>query len=277
MAQRGHLLLETLHTVVYFAVEVRDAFAARGLHGRTGYFAGRSAALGAVPPDVVSATFAVFAPDFVRTRMAGLWDAHSPQEMLDTRHDAVAAVLHRVLGGTDVTRAAELTAVACAALRPHGRPLYAAHAVLPRPAEPLMALWHDATLLREYRGDGHVAAMTTAGIHPLEAMILHGHATGTTGFLRSTRGWSDDAWAAASARLRDRGWLTGAGADEVVTEAGRAAKRNLERATRAAALAGWSALGPAGAQELVTELAPLREALMASDVFPPGSPLKPVR
>ncbi|MDQ6937527.1 MAG: hypothetical protein M3140_07420 [Actinomycetota bacterium] len=284
LAQRCHLLLETLHVVVYFAVEPREAFAACGLPGRAGYFAGRSAAMGAVKPEVVAATFAVFAPDFVGEKMAGIWDSVTPQQVLDARRDAVAATLHRVVGEPDVTRAVELARTACRGLRPDGRPVYAAHAALPWPAEVspapadgVLDLWHAATLLREHRGDGHVAALTMAGLHPIEALILHGHATATMPFLRQTRGWSPESWEDTAAQMRGRGWLTDVDGVESVTEAGRSVKLELERATRAAALAGWRHLGEQGCQELVAALTPLRAALMASDVFPPGSPLKPQR
>jgi hypothetical protein len=56
---------------------------------------------------------------------------------------------------------------------PQGRPLFAAHAELPWPDEPHLVLWHAQTLLREFRGDGPVAALVTAGIGGIEALLLH--------------------------------------------------------------------------------------------------------
>jgi len=55
-ARRMWQLLETIHAVVYFAPEVLDAYTAVGLKGFwMGYFAGRSAPLGAASPEVVTA------------------------------------------------------------------------------------------------------------------------------------------------------------------------------------------------------------------------------
>jgi hypothetical protein len=52
-----------------------------------------------------------------------------------------------------------------------GRPLHAGHAELPWPDSPLAALWHAITLLREYRGDGHIIALVANGPRGLEALI----------------------------------------------------------------------------------------------------------
>lgn len=275
LAQRCHLLLEILHVVVYFAAEPREAFAAYGLHGRAGYFASRAAAMGAVEPEVVTATFGVFAPEFVREKMAGTWQTVSPEQILAARHRAVAQTLHRVLGEPDVGEQLESAAAATTVLRPNGRPLYAAHARLPWPDDELMALWHAATLLREYRGDGHMAAMMLSGIDPLAAMILHGYATHTMGFLQQTRGWPPEQWQAARQQLHERGWLAQQDGSDVVTDAGREVKRELERQTRAAAIEPWRHLGAERSARLAELMLPIRDALMASDVFPPGSPLKP--
>ena len=104
----------------------------------------------------------------------------------------------------EVAEAAELTRTAAAACDPAGRPLYAAHADLEWPVEPHLALWFGLTLLREFRGDGHIAATLSAGLTGLEALVTH-TATGT-GFTepaaKATRGWSEEQWARRGRRPR---------------------------------------------------------------------------
>ena len=130
-----------------------------------------------------------------------------------------------------MAEAAELARRAAeSAHRPEGRPLYAAHAELPWPAAPHLVLWHAQTLLREFRGDGHVAALLVAGLSGLESMILHiaaGEADAR--FLRRSRGWSRQTWAAAQEGLRSRGLIEGE--EPVLTEAGRELRAGVEATT----------------------------------------------
>src|SRR3954467_12068549 len=88
-----------------------------------------------------------------------------------------------------------------------GRPLFAAHAALPRPEEPLSALWHDATALREFRGDGHVAALVHAGLDGCQANRLMTALGLVPAIQRERRGWSESQWDAAGRALVDRGWM----------------------------------------------------------------------
>ena len=88
-----------------------------------------------------------------------------------------------------------------------GRALFAATAALPRPADPLDALWHDVTALREFRGDGHVAALVAAGLTGCSANRLM-YALGLVpANQRERRGWSEPEWERALGELLERGWL----------------------------------------------------------------------
>ena len=78
-ARKMHRTLEPYHGVVYFAPEPAAAYRELGLRGRSGYFASRSAAMGAVEVDVVVATFFNFYPDLVRGAMDGVWDRVTPE------------------------------------------------------------------------------------------------------------------------------------------------------------------------------------------------------
>ena len=274
-AQRAHLLVETLHTVVYFAAEPVEEYHAFGLKGRAGYFSSRAAAMGPVTPEVITATFAIFAPDFVVSCMDGVWARVSPSEIQAARRRGVEAALGPVLEHLDLSEALTLTRDASTALDGLGRALYSAHAGLDWPGDPMMDLWHAATLLREHRGDGHFAAVALSGLGPVETLVMHGAASGTRTFLQKTRGWSDQQWVAAEENLTGQELI---GVDEagtvLLTEDGRALKKSIERDTRSAALAGWRHIGLEATLRVVELLTPVRAALLDSSIFPPGSPLR---
>lgn len=271
LARRCWGTLEALHVVGYFAPEPRQAYKQLGLRGRVGYFASRSAALGPVPAQVTAAAFYVFSPRFVAEALPAAWDVASPATVLEARHRGVAQVLHRVLDGVaepdGIAEALSLARVVCQQLRPAGRVLYAGHSSLPEPAEPLMALWHAATLVREHRGDGHVASLLLAGLDPVEAIATAGLANGTTEFMKRSRGWTEQEWAEGEQRLRDRGLLDDGG----LTADGAALRSEVEAVTERLALPGWEHLGDEGASRLLELMRPIRRALIeAEDVFPPG-------
>lgn len=240
--------LEAYHGAIYFLPEAAEAYAAVGVVDRmTGYFASRSAAMGAVGADVVIATFFNFDHELVRRSMDGVWSVVSPEQMVVARYAAADKMLTtHVLPGVDpanVKRAAELARIAADAAmeRPEGRPLFAAHAGVPWPEDDHLALWHAQTLLREFRGDGHIAALVDAGLNGCEALVTHG-ASGDvpSKVLRTTRARSEADWQAAVEALRERGWLTDGGS---FTEAGRVARAAIEDATDRLALAPYSVLG----------------------------------
>ncbi|WP_127783543.1 hypothetical protein [Rhodococcus sp. X156] len=197
-------LTEVLHAAVYFAPEAESAYLDLGLRGFwPGYFASRAAALGPASAELVTAVFAGFAPDFVARAVPQIWRVVSPRDVLQARQDAAVGALRRLLGddGVDVTRAASLTGSAVASLDLAGRPLAAAHAALPRPDDPLAALWHDCTVLREHRGDGHVAAVTAAGLRwPVPHLMA---ADRVPDRQQEFRGWSDAQWQAAEEEAAD--------------------------------------------------------------------------
>ena len=151
---------------------------------------------------------------------------------------------------------------------PAGRSLFAAHAALPWPEEAHLALWHGATCYREFRGDGHVACLLADDVGGLEAHVLAaGAGQLPAGILREYRGWSEEEWAGAAARLQARGWLA---ADGALTGAGRSARDARERRTDDPAAAPWARLGPAGCDRLGALLAePVRRVVDGGGVpFP---------
>lgn len=273
-ARRMWRSCEPYHGMVYFVPEARAAYEAIGLDGRSmGYVASRSAAMGAVGPGVVTAAFFNFHPDLVAGALPAAWRRASPETVARARLDAVDAALRRILGdavdSTDMAQAAALAAQAAAAGRPEGRPLFAAHASLPWPAAPHLALWHALTLLRELRGDGHVAALLAEGLTGCEALVLHG-ASGEVdaSLLQASRGWTDDEWAAAHGSLRRRRWLT---ADGELSDAGRAGRQRVEDLTDDLALGPWRRLGQERSDRLRELVRPWSRAVVDAGTFSAAS------
>jgi hypothetical protein len=260
--------------MIYFTPHFRPAYEAVGLRGRRmGYFASRAAAMGAVPADVVIATFFNFSPALVRRAIPDAWALSTPPAILAARLDAVTASLRQAWGdridAAEVAEAAELAgAAAQAAVQwPQGRPLFAAHASLDWPQEPHLALWHAQTLLREFRGDGHVALLAAAGLSPVEALVTHA-ATGqvSEATLRESRGWSEPEWAAGVRSVRARGWLED-GDELALSAAGRQFRQGLEDRTDELAAAAYGALGESGCARLRELARPLSQAVIDSGLY----------
>jgi hypothetical protein len=238
--------LEPYHAMIYFAQEARDAYTAAGLKGYwMGYFASRAAALGPVSAEVVAAIFFNFHPRMVGRAIPDAWRFSSPEQVLAARLKGADAALRRLLGDKvdsgELAEAADLARQATEGCDVAGRPLFAAHRSLPWPTEPHLALWHAATLLREFRGDGHVAALLAEGLDGCEAHItLVGASNVPREAIQPHRGWSDEEWSAAQARLVDRGWLDATGA---LTGRGRAGRQAVEERTNELAMPPWRHLG----------------------------------
>jgi hypothetical protein len=253
--------------MIYFAPEAMAAYAELGLSSQQGYFASRSAALGAVPAEVVVATFYNFNPRFVHASLDGVWSTTDPATVLAARVRAADRALRRALGdlvdSAELARAAELLRSAAETIIGDvgGRPLFAAHAALPWPTEPHLVLWHAQTLLREYRGDAHVAALLTAGLSGLDSLVTHAAAgPGRAETLRKTRAWSEAEWQQGIESLRERGWLT-ADAELTFTEEGAARRAEIESATDRSSIKPYAQIGDEACAEIRTLTAPFSHTL----------------
>ncbi|MBB2944141.1 hypothetical protein FB565_003870 [Actinoplanes lutulentus] len=273
---------EPIHSMIYFVPEGPEAYAKAGLDDAgAGYFASRGAVFGATGPQVVTATFYNFNPRLVARVLPAAWQKTTPEAMIAARYAAVDAALTRglgaeVLAGPEVAEAAELarTAAEAATRWPQGRPLFAAHAELAWPEQPHLVLFHAQTLLREFRGDGHIAALLTAGLSGLEAVVLYvKQGLSDERFLRPTRGWSRDEWAAAAEGLRERGLLAG---DEL-TDEGLRLRAGIEEQTDRLAEPAYSVLGEQGALRLADLTRPLSRTLVKAGFLDPRglSPQRP--
>jgi hypothetical protein len=264
-ARRIWTFAEPIHAVTYYAAESRQAYEEIGLRGFwRGYFAGRAAPLGPVGPGVVTACFYGFHPSFVARAVPEVWSLADPAVALDARLTGVDRGLRRLIGPDldppAMTAAANLIRDAVEACSVSGRPLFAANRELAWPHEAHLALWHATTLLREHRGDGHVVALSSVGLDGCEAHVTQVIANGAPAeSIQPYRGWSDDDWAAAVDRLRDRGWLDGEGR---LTSPGRARREQVEDLTDKLAAEPIEHLGMERTARLVELLAPFTSSLV---------------
>ncbi|WP_415953492.1 SCO6745 family protein [Streptomyces sp. KLOTTS4A1] len=271
--RRCQNMLNPLHSAHYFSPEYGKEMGAIGLDGWSPpYFAGRSAALGAVGAGTVAATFYNFKHELIAEHVPAIWETAAPEAALAARLRAVDGSLRRLLGDAvdspEMAEAARLALTATEACTRPGRPLYAAHADLPLPEEPHLALWHAATLLREHRGDGHIAALLAADLGPLEALVSH-TATGkgfAVKWALETRGWTRAEWDVAVQRLQERGLLD---AERELTEAGTALRSELELATDRMDAAPYEHLGAAGVERLTELAGGFVMTALGAGAFPP--------
>jgi Helix-turn-helix family len=275
-ARRLWSLTEPYHAVIYFSPEPRAAFEAAGLRGFwRGYFAGRAAPLGAVDAAPVTACFYGFSPAFVARALPSVWSLTTPARTLEARLEGADTALHRLVDvdalHDTIDEAAALLVDALRACDLAGRPLYAGNAGLPWPADPVPRLWHATTLLREHRGDGHVAALLTAGLDPSEAHVTQVAATGVTvDTIQPYRGWTDEDWDAATRRLVARGWMTD---DGQLSADGRAGRDAVEKTTDRLAAAPVERLGPDRLARLFALLEPIVTALVEAGELPYPNPI----
>src|SRR6266702_1041865 len=180
VSRRMWRALEPYHALVYFIPETRQRTDALGLKGGwMSYFGTRAAPLGPVPAEVVTALFYHFHPSMVRRAIPDAWSYASPDALAEARVAAAG------LGGGGALAASTA-----------GRATGGGNAALPWPDEPHLRLWHAATILREVRGDGHVAALMVGGLSPCEALVTASAAGGPPAeMLQANRRWSQDEWA----------------------------------------------------------------------------------
>jgi Helix-turn-helix family len=267
LARRLWFGLEPIHGMIYFVPEGPEAYEEVGVTGsRAGYFASRSAPMGAVSAATVTATFYNFHPDLVHRALDGVWERVAPEAVTEARLLAVDRSLRRLLGDDVVAssamrEAATLARRAAEAVSVAGRPLAAAHLGLAWPDEPHLALWHALTVLREHRGDGHVAALVMAGVGPCEALLLHGGSGEVpSAVLQTSRAWPDDEWAQHQAGLVAAGLLDDTGR---LTAEGLALREGYETQTDELAADPWRALGADGREQLYALARPWAKSIVA--------------
>jgi len=273
LARRLFDRIEPVHAVTYFAPEARSELDGLGYRGFwMGYFAARSAPFRVVPADVVTAAFYNFAPERVAGALPGAWDVAPPAAALRAREQSAVAALRRYgVTDDDAAVAAELAARAAQSGDLGGRTLFAANRALAWPQRPLSRLWHAVTLLREHRGDGHVALLTAEGVSGRECNVLHAAAGRVPeAMIKRSRDYDDARWEHYRGALQRRGLLDAAGG---LTQAGHELKQRIEDTTDALALPVLDVLDDGEVETLFRTLTPITRKVVAGGDMPDATPM----
>ena len=270
MARRMFDLVEPIGVIPYAADEPNEAMFALGFTDFWDtYFAGRAAPLGLASAEVVDALFYNFAPGEVARHIPKVWRTTTPEAAIAARQAGCVKALRRILGEHVDTpafaRATDLLQKAATSAPWEGRPMYAALRSVPTPDEVVARLFHAASLLREHRGDGHVAVLMVEGVGRLEAHVLFALDMGMPAeqFGRIHH-LPAPQLAAVIDGMRDRGLI---GDDGWLSEAGRAAKQRVEALTDDLAAKPYESLEPSELDELMAALEPLAPLLLAAQEF----------
>jgi hypothetical protein len=265
-ARRLRNLVEPLAAGVYFAPEAQQRYEALGLNYFEGYFCSRGACLGKAPWTVICAAFGHFKPGVVKQAVTAGWSKTDPEPMLEARRDGATDQLSRLLGapGPDVKQATDILFSLTDGVDPSGRMLYSGLSALPEPDTPMGRLWRAADLVREHRGDGHIAAWVSR-TDSCEITVLTELTWGLQpGAYVFTRGWNQAEVDAARARLRERGLLDGEGQ---LTEAGRTFRAEIEHDTDLAEREILDRLGDR-ADELFSLIQPMARTIVENGGYP---------
>jgi hypothetical protein len=265
VARRLYELTEPIALVNFFSPEPNESMAALGFRNYwDGYFAGRSAPLGRVPAEVVHAAFYNFADGEVARHVPKVWDTTTPEAAHAAREQGCVAALRRILGDLVETpglaQAAALLSEASTSAPTEGRVMYAGLRALPMPTEPVARLWHAANMLREHRGDGHIAALVSERIggteaHVLSALDMGIHPAESFGRIHHL---PEARLVEVMDGLRDRGLVDESGG---FTGAGRATKDRIEALTDTLAEAPYEGLEPPDIAALIEVLEPIARRL----------------
>ncbi len=265
----AHMAINLAHRFVYFVPEAAEEYASLGIEGRGGYFGVRAAPMGPVPEGVVLATFYNFSPAAVTAAAIDkVWATASPADLQAARFRVVDRAMKRAgvaISDADLTEARSILDPIVAGLDLAGKPLAAANAGVALPADALTALWQQITVVREWRGDVHIALLIANGIGPCDCMVLQA-ATGRfpLPLAKGSRQWSETEWADAIARLSVRGWADASGA---LTPEGHAAREGLEADTDRLCAPIWECVGAEATARLATLLAPIDAAMQAAGTY----------
>ncbi|MGW1792037.1 SCO6745 family protein [Streptomyces tubercidicus] len=277
VARRMWHLLEPLHATLYFAPEARQIAADLGHDVASrwpSYFAWRTAPLGAAGPELVAATYYTFSPRMISRYLPRIWTVAEPAKVLDARllamDRALTALVDGRLTAAQLTEAAGLARQAAENAGPAARPLAAANRDLPWPDAPHLVLWQAATVLREHRGDGHLAALLTCELDPCEALVSFAAIGAAPAADFVGRGWSAQEWSDARHRLAARGWIA---PDGTATDRAHKEREAIERTTDRLAAGPWRALGHSRAERLAHLLHPLLAAVFEAGYLPRHSTL----
>jgi hypothetical protein len=256
--------VEPIATQGWWSRSASERVAALGLGFFDGYVWGRAAALGTPPASLVVATFGVFDPVVLTAIYEQATSVASRDDVLDARATGAAEAVAAVVPADEAEALAAPLLAALDEVDGLGRPLFSALRSLPRPDSPHGRLWRAAELVREHRGDGHLAAVAASGLDGLAVNVLTELWLGfAVGEYTATRLLGPDAVAAGVASLERSGLV----ADGALTDAGRVVRERLEDDTDRSQRALVEALGDQ-LEPIVAGTDAISAALVAARSFP---------
>ena len=268
MARRLRDAVEPIATVGWWSRPAAAAFTALGHGFFDGYVWGRAAALGPeVATSVVVSAFGVFHQALLGSVYEHARTVSSAFDILAARAAGASAGLRDATTGVDpatIVEVGDRLLSAVMAVEPGPRPLFAALQSLPVPPDPYGRLWRAAELVREHRGDGHLAACAVAGLDMAEMNVLTELWLGyRTGEYSSTRGFDAESLASAVERLAARGWVS----EDAISDEGRRSRDGIEAATDASQAQLLRALGNE-VDETIAQLASVSSAVLSAQAAP---------
>ena len=224
---------EAVATIGWWSRPAAAGFIGLGHSFFDGYVWGRAAALGpSVSAPVVVAAFGVFDSSMLTAVFEHGRSISSHDAILSARATGASAGLAAATQDVDVALVkafGDRLLAACESLDCLGRPFFGALRALPIPTDVYARAWRAAEMVREHRGDGHIAALVAAGLEMAEANVLTEVWLGySLGEYSATRGFPPERLRAAADGLRARGWFD---ASDALTVAGRAAHDDIEAST----------------------------------------------
>ncbi|MEO6956617.1 MAG: hypothetical protein ABI137_07735 [Antricoccus sp.] len=278
LARKAYKMLEPYHLPVYFAPEMAAKVKEMDLSWGGGYFGMRAAPMGACTSSVVATTFYNFNPETVAAGWDDAMAKYSPGQLSDARYEVLDKVFSDALGelkdNSGLPKLAARLQEMLKSAPTAGRTLAGAWMQQPWPQTPHLALWQALSILREWRGDGHIAALVLAGLSPVEANVFHaadhpdgaGHGGMSKKQLQGSRNWNEAAWKGAAAGLADRGLVSADGEREVLTERGADLDRWIEDHTDDAAASIW--VGTDDADDIFAAAKPFVKAIIDAGILP---------
>jgi hypothetical protein len=267
-ARRLRDALEPIAMHAVWSRRTNERLAGLGFEFLTAYVAGRAADLGEADPGVVVSSFAVFEPGMLTATYEQARATCDRDTMLAARTKATIESLNETLAGApldEVTDVADRLVAAVTAADVAGRPLFAGLANQAWPHDPVGRLWRACDLLREHRGDSHVAASVAAGVGPIAMNVLTELWVGMPlGSYSATRGWTPEQLTATADRLRADGLLDG----DQLSRRGQVWRDGLEATTDAQERSIVEALGD-GFDGVVARLNEWSASCVAAGAFPP--------
>lgn len=246
--------------------QTNEALAALGLNFLTGYVWGRGSGLGEPAAAVVVSSFAVFEPGLITTLYEEARGKVGRTELVETRDEATTASLRQVLGDTNVSGVVSTLRRGIDAADGTGRPMFSGLASQPWPEDPAGQLWRACDIIREHRGDTHIAACVAAGLDPVAMNILTELYVGLPLYAYSaSRAWPQETLDATADHLRGSGLLEG----DRLSKEGRRLREDIEVRTDAGQRAVVNAIG-SDLDDTVAQLGAWSAACVEAKAFPPS-------